>query len=66
MLTALSTLAAEQVNPTEATMAKCKQLLNYATSQEEASVTYKASDMIQPVHSDASHLSEPKACSQAQ
>ena len=42
MLTALSALASKQANPTEATMQKCKQFLNYAASQEEAVVTYKA------------------------
>jgi hypothetical protein len=65
MLTALSALASEQANPTEATMKKCKQFLDYAASQEEAVVTYKASDMKLAIHSDASYLSEPKARSRA-
>jgi hypothetical protein len=34
-------------------------------SQEEAVLTYKASDMVLAIHSDASYLSEPKACSRA-
>jgi hypothetical protein len=34
MLTALSTIASKQSDPTEATMVKCKQFLDYATSQE--------------------------------
>ena len=65
MLTALSALASEQANPTEATMKKCKQFLDYAASQDEAIVTYKASDMKLVIHSDASYLSEPKARSRA-
>ncbi len=65
MLTALSGLASEQANPTEATMQICKQFLDYAASQEEAIVTYKKSDMKLAIHSDASYLSEPKAQSQA-
>ncbi len=32
-------------------------------SQDEAILTYKASDMVLVVHSNASYLSEPKACS---
>jgi hypothetical protein len=39
-------------------MQKCKQFLDYAGTQEEAVLTYKASDMILAVHSDASYLNE--------
>jgi hypothetical protein len=63
MLTPLSTLASEQSAPTEATMKKCLQFLNYMASQDNAILTYKASDMVLVIHSDASYLSEPKACS---
>ena len=65
MLTALSALATEQANPTEETMKRCKQFLDYAASQEDAILTYRASDMILAIHSDASYLSEPKARSRA-
>jgi len=34
-------------------------------SQEEAVLTYKASDMVLAIHSNASYLSEPMACSRA-
>ncbi len=34
-------------------------------SQEEPILTYKASAMVLAVHSNASYLSEPKACSRA-
>jgi hypothetical protein len=65
MLISLSALASEQSNPTEATMNKCKQFLDYAASQEDAVITYKASNMKLVIHSDVSYLSEPKARSRA-
>jgi hypothetical protein len=65
MLTPLSALASEQAAPTEKTMQKCLQFLDYAASQDEAIVTYRASDMKLAIHSDASYLSEPKARSRA-
>jgi hypothetical protein len=51
--------------PTTETMAQTNQLLDYIASQEEAVLTYSASEMILAVHSDASYLSEPKARSRA-
>ena len=65
MLTALSSLASEQCAPTENTMVKCKLFLDYAASQEDAVITYRKSDMVLAIHSDASYLSEPKARSRA-
>ena len=65
MLTALSSLAAEQCSPTERTMEKCKQFLDYAATQEDAVITYRKSNMVLAIHSDASYLSEPKARSRA-
>ncbi|KAL7551824.1 hypothetical protein ACHAWF_015016 [Thalassiosira exigua] len=65
MLVALSAIASEQANPTTATMAKVKQFLDYAASQEEAVLTYHASDMVLAAHSDASYLSERKSRSRA-
>ena len=44
-------------------MKLCKLFLDYMASQEEAVLTYKASDMVLAIHSDASYLSEHKACS---
>ena len=52
MLTALSALASEEAKPTTETMKKCKQFLDYAASQDEAIVTYKASDMKLAFHSE--------------
>jgi hypothetical protein len=65
MLTPLSTLASEQAAPTEATMEKCLQFLDNIASQEDAKITYKASNMILPTHSDTFYLSKPKARSRA-
>ena len=65
MLTALSAIAPEQATPTENTIKKCKQLLDYAASQEEEILTYKKSDMVLAIHSDASYLSESKSRSRA-
>ena len=41
------------------------QFLDYVASQEEAILTFNASDMQLAVHSDASYLSKPKARSRA-
>ena len=41
------------------------QLLDYLASQEDAVITYNASEMILAAHSDASYLSEPEARSRA-
>jgi hypothetical protein len=65
MLTPLSALASKQAAPTENTMQDCLQLLDYATSQEDAIVTYQASNMKLAIHSNASYLLEPKAHSRA-
>jgi hypothetical protein len=65
ILPALSALASQQVQPTENTMTLCKSVLDYMASQEEAVLTYKVSDMVLAIHSDASYLSEPKARSRA-
>jgi hypothetical protein len=65
MLTTLSSLASKQAAPTERTMKKCLQFLYYAASQEDAIVTYQASNIRLAIHSDASYLPEPKSCSRA-
>ena len=46
-------------------MKQTKQLLDYLASQEEAVLTYSASEMILVVHSDASYLNESKAQNRA-
>jgi hypothetical protein len=65
MLTPLSALASKQATPTEKTMQKSLQFLDYAALQEDAIVMYRASNMKLVIHSNASCLSEPKACSRA-
>jgi hypothetical protein len=61
MLTALSSIAAAQAKPTEETMENIKSFLDYATSHQDAILTYQASDMVLIVHSNTSYLSKPKA-----
>jgi hypothetical protein len=61
LLVALGSLAAAQTESTTATMKAMTKVLNYAASHPDATIRYKASDMILHIHSDASYLSEPKA-----
>ncbi len=65
MLTALSSVVSKQVAPTEKMMKKSLQFLDYAASQEDPIVTYRASYMRLVIHSNTLYLSEPKACSSA-
>ena len=46
-------------------MAKTIQLLDYLVSQEEAILTYSASNMVLAVHSNAGYLNELKVKSRA-
>ncbi len=46
-------------------MVLCKQFLDFMATQEDAVLTYRASDMVLAIHSDASYLSKPKSCSRA-
>ncbi len=64
-LTPLSALASKQAAPTEKSMQKCLQFLDYVALQEDAIVAYWASDMKLVIHSDPSYLLEPTACSRA-
>ncbi len=65
MVMALSDLSSQQSAPTENTMKQVNQFLDYVWTHPDAIIRYRASDMILNVHSDASYLSAPKACSQA-
>jgi hypothetical protein len=65
ILVALSTIASAQATPTKDTMRKTKQLLDYVATHPDAILSFKASDMILAVHSDASYLSEAQARSRA-
>jgi hypothetical protein len=65
LLCPISAIASQSATPTEETMEQTMQFLDYIATQEEAVITYSASDMKLAVHSDASYLSEPKARSRA-
>jgi hypothetical protein len=65
LLCPISTIASQSANPTTDTMKQKQQLLDYIASQEDAVITYQASEMILAAHSDASYLNEPKARSRA-
>ena len=65
LLCPISAIASQSSAPTEDTMKQTLQLLDYLATQEEAVITYNASDMKLAAHSDASYLSEPKARSRA-
>ncbi len=60
MLTAISSIASTQAEPTQDTMDNIKLFLDYAASNQDAILTYNASNIVLAVHSDASYLSEPK------
>jgi len=65
VLMALSEISLQQSAPTENTMKRVNQLLDYMWTHPDAKIQYRASDMILNVHSDASYLSAPKARSRA-
>ena len=65
VLMALSSIAIEQSKGTTNTMEKAKQLLDYLATNPDATIRFKASDMVMNVHSDASYLSESDARSRA-
>jgi hypothetical protein len=65
MLATLGALATQQANPTENTMAKVLQFLDYTATHPDAIVTYHTNNMVLAGHSDLSCLSESNARSQA-
>jgi hypothetical protein len=65
MLVALGTIAEQQTKRTEATAGAVVHLLDYCVPHPNATIRYKASDMILWIHSDASYLSASKARSRA-
>jgi hypothetical protein len=64
-LMALSEISSQQSAPTENTMKRVNQFLDYKWTHPNAIIGYPASDMILNVHSDVSYLSALKACSHA-
>ena len=65
LLCPASAIASQSATPTEDTMRHTQKLLNYIATQEDAVLTYNASEMKLAVHSDTSYLSKPKARSRA-
>ena len=65
ILQALNEIAAQQSKPTEKTMKRVEQFLDYMHTNPNATIRYYASDMILNVHSDASYLSASNARSRA-
>ena len=65
MLAALGSIATQQASPTENTMRKIKQLLDYAATHPDAAVTYRSSNMVLAAHSEAFYLLETKSRSRS-
>jgi hypothetical protein len=65
VLMALSSIAIKQIKGTTSTIEKAKHLLDYLATNPDATICYRASDMIMNVHSDAFYLSEADAGSRA-
>ena len=65
LLTPLSATASQQATPTEATLEHTKQFLDYMASQEDAVLTYHASNMILVVPNNAGYHSKLGARSRA-
>jgi len=54
LLCPISTIASQSANPTRDTLKHTLQLLDYPAMQEDAVITYYASNMILSAHSNAS------------
>jgi hypothetical protein len=61
LLVPLSTLASQLATATTTTIKAVAHLLDYCSTQPEATIRYYASGMQLKIHSDASYLSDPKA-----
>eukprot|EP00804_Cyclotella_cryptica_P007253 CCRYP_017864-RA/>CCRYP_017864-RA protein AED:0.07 eAED:0.03 QI:0/-1/0/1/-1/1/1/0/232 len=60
-LVPLRALVLQQSKPTQNTLKKTQQFLDYMATQEPAVLAYRKSDMILAVHSDAGYLNENEA-----
>ncbi len=65
MLTALSKIASAQAEPIKDTIVQCWQFFDCTATHHNATITFKKSDMVLVVHSNASYFSTPKARSHA-
>jgi hypothetical protein len=54
-------IATEQTKATEKTQAATNQMLDYLVTHQDATIRYRASDMVLHIHSDASYLSVSNA-----
>jgi hypothetical protein len=61
LLVPLSTLDSQLSTSTATTINAVSHIIDYCSTQPEASIRYYASDMQLKIHSDASYLSDPKA-----
>ena len=61
ILVALSSISSAQATPTTQTIKLTNILLDYAATHPDAILTYKKSNMVLAVHSDASYLSKTGA-----
>ena len=58
MLMAINSIAVRKKYGMRETMEAIVQLLNYAASHQDAEITYRASNMVLKIHTDASYLSK--------
>jgi hypothetical protein len=57
----LCTIAHEQTKATENTNISVEQMLDYCATHPDATIRFRASDMVLNIHSDVSYLNEPNA-----
>ena len=65
LLCPVRAIASQSVNPNKETLRQTQQLLDYISTQEDALITYRNSNMKLAIHSDTSYLSEPNSISRA-
>jgi hypothetical protein len=63
VLVPLNDITTEQTKATEKTQAATNKLLDYLATHPDATIRYQASYMTLHIHTDASYLSVPNACS---
>ena len=65
MIVALGSITTQKLAPTENTIKKINQLLDYAATHLDSGITFRASDMVLAAHSDAYYLYKTKVQSRA-
>ncbi|KAL7475867.1 hypothetical protein ACHAW6_001763 [Cyclotella cf. meneghiniana] len=63
LLCPISAIASQSAHSTMETLQQTMQLLDYIASQDDAVLTFNASDMAIAIHSNANYLSKPGICS---